>query len=66
VWRDETSLEPQFRLKDDGQTIGFLDTSGVDLDTETRMQALADLLREHDAFYDQEEVYIRIIFRDRK
>ena len=58
VRRDETSLLPQFRLEDDGQTIGFLETSGVDLDTPTRLQALGDILREHNAFYDQDEVVI--------
>ena len=56
--RDETNLQEQYRLEDDGQTIGFLETSGVDLDTETRMQALADMLREHNAYYDQEAVIL--------
>lgn len=58
IRRDETTLQEQYRLEDDGQTIGFLETSGVDLDTETRMQALADLMREYNAYYDQDEVVI--------
>jgi len=56
--RDEASLEDQFRLEDDGQTIGFLETSGVDLDTDSRFSALAGMLREHEAYYDQQDVLI--------
>jgi hypothetical protein len=58
IRRDETSLQEQYRLEDDGQTIGFLETSGVDLDAATRMEALADMLRECNAYYNQDEVVI--------
>ncbi len=58
IRRDETAPEEIFRLEDDGQTIGFLETSGVDLDTDSRFEALADMLRDHDAYYDQDEVLI--------
>ncbi len=46
------------RLEDDGQTIGFLEAGGVDLDAEARFEALAELLREHDAFLDERECLI--------
>ena len=58
IRRDETTLEERFRLEDDGQTIGFLETSGVDFDTDSRLSALADLLREYDAHYDEADVLI--------
>jgi hypothetical protein len=58
IRRDEASLEDRFRLEDDGQTIGFLETSGVDFDTDSRFSVLAEMLREHDAYYDEEDVII--------
>ena len=58
IRRDAESLDELYRLEDDGQTIGFLETSGVDFDTDTRFSALAEMLREHDAFYDQEEILL--------
>lgn len=58
IRRDDTVPEERFRLEDDGQTIGFLETSGVDLDTDSRFEALAEMLREHDARYDESEVLI--------
>jgi uncharacterized protein DUF1828 len=60
--RDETATDDRFRLEDDGQTIGFLETNGVDLDTDSRFSALADMLREFDAYYDQEEVLIHTAY----
>jgi hypothetical protein len=56
--RDADSKEEKYRLEDDGQTIGFLETSGVDLDTDSRLSALADMLREHSAFYDERDVLL--------
>jgi hypothetical protein len=47
-----------FRIEDDGQTLGFLEASGVDLDSETRFEALADLLKEYSSFLDERESLI--------
>ena len=58
IRRDPESQDEMYRLEDDGQTIGFLETSGVDFDTDTRFSALAEMLREHDSFYNQEEVIL--------
>jgi hypothetical protein len=52
---DATDL---YRIEDDGETIGFLESQGVDLDTESRIEALSDLLKEHDAFLDERESVI--------
>lgn len=51
--RPHHEIAGAFRLEDDGQTIGFLEASGVDLETDTRLEALNDLLREYVAFYDE-------------
>jgi Domain of unknown function DUF1828 len=48
----------EFRLEDDGQTIGFLETSGVDLDSETRFEAFSDLLKEYDSQFDENECVV--------
>jgi Domain of unknown function DUF1828 len=58
IRRDETTPEERFRLEDDGQTIGFLETSGIDFDTDSRLSALAEILKEYDAHYDEENVLI--------
>ena len=58
IRRDNTTPEERFRLEDDGQTIGFLETSGVDFDTDSRFSALAEMLREYDAHYDEQDVVI--------
>jgi hypothetical protein len=52
----------EYRLEDDGETIAFLEASGVDLDSETRFEALNDLLREHDAFLSEPESVIHTRF----
>lgn len=44
-----------YRLEDDGQTIGFIEAGGVDLESDTRFEALTELLREYDAFWDENE-----------
>jgi hypothetical protein len=48
----------QFRFEDDGQTIANLEACGVDLDSETRFEAFNDLLRQHEASYDESESLI--------
>ena len=45
----------QFRLEDDGETIAFLETQGVDLESETRLEAMGELLRFHNANFDEAE-----------
>jgi len=64
IRRDDAASEERFRLEDDGQTIGFLEASGVDFDTDSRFTALAEMLREHDAYYDQDEVLIHTQYLD--
>jgi hypothetical protein len=64
IRRDETTPEERFRLEDDGQTIGFLETSGVDFDTDSRFAALAEMLREYDAHYDEQDVLIHTQYMD--
>jgi hypothetical protein len=49
------------RLEDDGATIASLEEAGVSLSLETRADALADLLKQYDAHYDEEH---SIIFTD--
>ena len=56
--REDSLIDERFRLEDDGQTIGFLETSGLDLDSDSRRDALAEMLKEHDARYDEDEVVI--------
>ena len=41
------------RFEDDGGTIASLEEDGVPIDSDTRMQALSDLLKQYDAFYDE-------------
>lgn len=48
----------QCRLEDDGSTIAFLEANGLDLDLDSRRELLADLLREYDCVYDEDEVLI--------
>ena len=44
-----------YRLEDDGQTLGFIEANGVDLDSERRFEVLVSLLKESDAFLDERE-----------
>jgi hypothetical protein len=48
----------RFRLEDDGQTIAYLEDHGVDFDSETRSETMADLLKEYDAYWDDNESLI--------
>lgn len=48
----------QFRIEDDGATIAFLETQGVDLDVESRAEIFHGLLSEYGAEYDEEAVLI--------
>lgn len=47
-----------FRIEDDGQTINYLEMNGFDLDATSRSDAFYNLLREYDAFYDDENLLI--------
>ncbi|TXL72273.1 DUF1828 domain-containing protein [Vineibacter terrae] len=47
-----------FRLEDDGQTIGYLEAAGVDLDADSRFEALTDLMREYAVHYDERGVLL--------
>jgi Domain of unknown function DUF1828 len=42
-----------FRMEDDGETLALLESQGVDFDSETRMLALAELLKQHNSTYDE-------------
>lgn len=64
--RRDSEDRSRYRLEDDGQIIGFLEASGVDLETETRQEALADLLREHGAFFDETECVLHTDFMPEK
>jgi hypothetical protein len=44
-----------YRLEDDGQTLAHLEAIGVDLDSETRYEAVVDLLKEYEAYIDERE-----------
>jgi hypothetical protein len=63
--RDQESGQ-RYRLEDDGQTIGFLEASGVDLETETRQDALVELLKEHEAFMDEREFVLHSAYMDER
>jgi hypothetical protein len=45
----------RYRIEDDGNTIPMIEAEGVDLDTTTRQEALASLLDEYGATYDEEK-----------
>jgi Domain of unknown function DUF1828 len=45
----------RYRIEDDGNTIPMIEAEGVDLDTSTRQEALASLLSEYGAHYDEEK-----------
>lgn len=51
-----------FRLEDDGQTMGALEAAGFDTDSESRSDALGDLLQEHGAYYDDTESVIYTLY----
>jgi hypothetical protein len=46
------------RLEDDGTTIPYLEACGIDFETQTRANALAEILIEHGAELDTEEAVI--------
>ena len=46
-------------LEDDGTTIPYLEAAGVDFETQTRQNALSDILAEYAAQYDSDEAVIR-------
>lgn len=50
------------RLEDDGATIAFLESHGVDLDTSTRRALLDSLLGQYRATYDEDEFLIHTDF----
>jgi uncharacterized protein DUF1828 len=52
------SEQGTYRLEDDGQTIALLADGGVDFDSETRYEVFTDLLKEHDARWDENESLI--------
>jgi hypothetical protein len=52
------------RFEDDGGTIADLEADGVSLDSETRSQALADLLKQYDAHYDEANSVIHTDYFD--
>lgn len=54
----------QVRFEDDGGTIAWLESEGVSLDTETRAQVLAELLRQYDAFYDEADAILHTDYFD--
>jgi hypothetical protein len=47
-----------YRIEDDGQTIAYLEENGVDFDNDTRFETFADLLKEYDAYWDENESLI--------
>lgn len=49
------------RLEDDGDTIPYIEACGVDLGTQTRSRALAELLSEYSAEYDADEGILRTL-----
>jgi hypothetical protein len=44
----------RWRIEDDGTTMPLIEAAGVDLDTQTRSEAVAELLEEYGATYDGE------------
>jgi Domain of unknown function DUF1828 len=48
----------EFRLEDDGGTVAFLESQGVDLDTDSRRDIFTSLLSEYRAEYDENEILI--------
>jgi Domain of unknown function DUF1828 len=44
----------RYRLEDDGSTMPLIEAAGVDLNTQTRQDAVAELFEEYKAQYDQE------------
>lgn len=48
----------QFRIEDDGATVAFLESQGVDLDVDSRSELFHSLLSEYGAEYDEQQVLI--------
>lgn len=44
----------RYRIEDDGTTMPLIEAAGVDLDTQTRQDAVGDLFEEYGATHDQE------------
>jgi hypothetical protein len=42
----------RYRIEDDGTTIALIEAEGIDLETQTRAEAVAELLTEYDASYN--------------
>jgi hypothetical protein len=49
----------RFRLEDDGTTIPMVEAAGVDLDTQTRQEAVESMLHEYGSVYDAERGELR-------
>jgi hypothetical protein len=45
-------LTGRFRIEDDGTTMPLIEASGIDLETQTRAEAVAQMLEEYGAFYN--------------
>lgn len=65
--RRDKSNPTRVRFEDDGGTIAALEEDGVSLSTESRYEALADLLEQYDAHYDEAEaiIYTDYVSEDR-
>jgi hypothetical protein len=55
-------LPGQFRIEDDGATIPYLESCGVDFSTETRTDAFASLLTSHSLEFDEDEVLLHSVW----
>ena len=49
----------RYRLEDDGTTIPMIEAAGVDLETQTRQDAVAALLEEYGALYESDSGEIK-------
>ena len=47
-----------FQIEDDGLTVAYLEAAGFNLDSDSRFSALAELLAEYSAFYDENEAVL--------
>lgn len=56
--RRHDSGEEIFRIEDDGCTVADLEAAGFDLEKESRFEALADLLTEHNVQFKDHEVLL--------
>lgn len=51
----------RFHLEDDGTTIPLIEAAGVDLETQTRQEAVESMLQEYEATYDSDRGELRTI-----